>query len=260
METAHAAAAAALREGRAFVRPRAHTISVRGDDAELWLNDLATAGVASLRPGDSVRSLVLTPTGRIRADVVVLRTDGGFLLVQSVDQPERVDDLLGRYLLSSAVELADAHLAAVLLPSEAGWRATLEPPSGAVEIDERAAERWRIESAVARFPVDLDEESLPAEAGLDVPPVTDTRKGCFLGQESVARVRNLGHPTRVVVAFKASQRVAAGAPVTTDGGAVGVVTSATDPGPNGVSLLARIRWDARDAAHLSSGATALRRG
>jgi folate-binding protein YgfZ len=249
---------AALADGRAFVRPRAQVVAVRGDDAERWLNDLVTTGVARLRPGESARSLLLSPTGRIRAAFDVLRMRDGFLLIQFPDQPEPVDAILAPYVLSSAVELAVVDARPTLVTDGHAWRATLDPPSDAVEVEQEAFERWRIERAIAVFPVDLDPDSLPAEAGLDVPPVTDTGKGCFLGQESVARIRNLGHPTRLVIPLEAAE-IAAGAVVrTADGADVGVVTSANSTGAGRTVLLARIRWDARETALLTESGVALR--
>ncbi|HEY3264946.1 MAG TPA: hypothetical protein VGK12_07295 [Actinomycetota bacterium] len=251
----------ALRERRAYVRPKARVVAVGGADAERWLQDLVTAGVAGLPSGGSVRSLILSPTGRIRADVHVVRTADGFLIVQPLDQPEAVDAVLGPYVLSSTVEIAPASTPPVLVPDDGGWHASLEPPTGARQVDDAAAERWRIESGVPAYPVDLDGESLPAEAGLDVPPVTDTAKGCFLGQESVARVRNLGHPTRVVVALLSEASTAPGDPVVTGEGVVGAVTSAADGAGGRTAVIARVRWDARDAElRTASGAVLRRRG
>jgi folate-binding protein YgfZ len=248
----------ALRERRAFVRPRARVLTVAGADAEGWLQDLVTAGVAGLPDGASLRSLILSPIGRIRADIHMLRSGARFLLVQTLDQPEPIDAVLSPYVLSSSVEIAPEETSPVLVPDAAGWRAVREPPPAAEEVDDAAAERWRIEAGLAAFPVDLDEESLPAEAGLDVPPVTDTAKGCFLGQESVARVRNLGHPTRLVVALEADGAASSGDLVVAGGDTVGVVTSAARAG-DATAVIARVRWDARDAAVRTAAGVALRR-
>ena len=98
----------ALEEGRAFFDLSAYrTVRVTGADARAWLHDLVTSDVASLEPGGSQRSLLLTPTGRIRADLVVALDDEGFLLLQSPDQPDDVGALLARYVLSSDVSLQD---------------------------------------------------------------------------------------------------------------------------------------------------------
>jgi folate-binding protein YgfZ len=104
------------------------------------------------------------------------------------------------------------------------------------------------------FPADLDQESLPAEAGLDGPPVTDRSKGCFLGQEAVAKVANRGHPTRVVLAVDVGGPVATGEQVLADGRAAGAVTSAW-----GDSGLVRLRWEARDLDLSTASGTPIRR-
>ncbi len=99
-----------------------------------------------------------------------------------------------------------------------GWTAAWEAPDdGSVPVGPEALEAWRIRHGLARFPVDLDADSLPAEAGLDVEPVIDRTKGCYLGQESVARVRNLGHPPRVVLGVRAETPLRPGAPVRSNG-------------------------------------------
>jgi hypothetical protein len=234
----------ALDESRAFVNgTRLRAVEVTGTDAGRWLNDLVTAPVEDIPPGGMARSLLLTPTGRVRADFHIVRTDGGFLLLQEPDQPTAIDDLLRPYVLSSEVALqraAGAHI--VLVPSDRGWMVARAAGDGAVEASAEAGEVWRIRRGVPRFPTDLDEESLPAEAGLEY--LIDFTKGCFLGQEAVAKVRNLGHPPRAVLALRAAVPVRSGEPVLADGREVGAVSSAA-PSREGFAVLARVRWDAR---------------
>jgi len=117
--------------------------------------------------------------------------------------------------------------------------------------------QWRIRHGLARFPVDLDPDSLPAEAGLDVEPLIDRTKGCYLGQESVARVRNLGHPPRVVLGVRAESSLRPGAPVRSNGADVGLVTS-VEPRA-GLAGIVRIRWDARDRELSADGGIPLER-
>src|SRR3954464_5772226 len=82
---------AALLTGRAFVDVSAYRkVRVHGEDAVGWLHDLLTAAIPGLVPGASCRSLLLTPTGRIRADVPVLRRDEDVVLTRSAGQPDRV--------------------------------------------------------------------------------------------------------------------------------------------------------------------------
>ena len=72
-----------------------------------WLQDLVTADVEGMPDRRSLRSLLLTPTGRIRADFHVAAVDGSFLLLQAPEQPEGVDAILRPYVLSSDVQIED---------------------------------------------------------------------------------------------------------------------------------------------------------
>jgi tRNA-modifying protein YgfZ len=138
------------------------------------------------------------------------------------------------------------------------WTAAWEArDDGSIPAGPEALEAWRIRHGLARFPVDLDADSLPAEAGLDIEPVIDRSKGCYLGQESVARVRNLGHPPRVVVGVRAEAPLRPGAPVRSQGARVGSVTS-VEP-REGSSAMVRIRWDARDTELTADGGIVLER-
>ena len=245
---------------------------VSGTDARGWLNDLVTTDVASLDRFDGRPSLLLSPTGRIRASVHVLGAGGGaFFLAQAADQPEPIGSLLAPYVLSADVAIREVPVRIFAIPGRADApdgiagahgpsvlgggidvlagtghepeveilrtelsRQGLEPASTA------AVELRRIERGDPRFPIDLDVDSLPAEAGLDAAPVTDRSKGCFLGQESVAKVANLGHPPRVVLAMRGRRPVTAGEPVLRDREPVGVITSAA-----GHLAIVRVVWHAR---------------
>lgn len=261
----------ALEEGRAYVDLSGwRKVLVSGADAVSWLNDLVTAGVDGLHEGQSRRSLLLTPTGRIRADFHLVRVPHGVLLVQDPSQPGPVDSLLEKYVLSADVAMEDAtgSLALFSLPGAAEapgglpWSRPSVLGSGIdvlvlaerrdetrkalgwtlLPVPDRAVEAWRILRGVPRFPVDVGEDSIPAEAGLEA--TIDFTKGCFLGQESVARVRNLGHPPWVVLALRSSGQASPGDPVFAGDREVGSVTSAVRA-EQGTAVLARVRWEAR---------------
>jgi hypothetical protein len=252
----------ALDDGRAVLDLDGWTLTeVRGAEAEGWLNDLVTASTEGIRNGEAVRSLLLSPTGRIRADFHVLRSPAGegFLLLQGPGQPDAVATLLTPYVLSSDVELAAADPTGLLVTPRTGpgWTATRDGPSDPMPVGAEAVEAWRIRHGIARFPVDLNADSLPAEAGLDVEPVIDRTKGCYLGQESVARVRNLGHPARVVLAVRADAPLQPGLAVLAEGAQAGTVTSVEPDGGSGAMV--RVRWDARKADLTASGGIPLER-
>jgi folate-binding protein YgfZ len=244
---------AALRAGRGFVDVSdRRVVRVGGGDAVGWLHDLLTADIAGLPPGAACRSLLLSPTGHVRADVQVIRRADDVLLVQDEAQPDDIRAALTPYVLSSDVALDDASgdLVILALPHAAGFpggttgampsclgpgvdvigpaadapvrRAALEE-AGFLEVHSAAAEAWRILEGRPRMGAEFDQRSLPAEARLD--GLIDTTKGCFLGQESVARVRNLGHPPRVLRHVQGSHPLDVGAPVRNGDAIVGAVTS-----------------------------------
>jgi folate-binding protein YgfZ len=257
-------------------------VLVTGSDAPGWMNDLLAADLAGMNPGEIRRSVLLSPTGRIRADVAVVRRDPGHLLVQHPSQPGAIDALLLPYVLSSDVALEDvtADLAILSLPERGrteiaplpeGWdlyspsclgpgmdligpttgleeaRRTLDRAlPGLIEASNEAVEAWRIARAMPRFPVDLTPESLPHETDLEDAVAYD--KGCYLGQEAVARVRNLGHPPFVLVALRAGGPVSPGDTVLAAGEDAGIVTSATPLEDGRTALIARVKWGSRDAA------------
>lgn len=265
----------ALREERAFVDlSDRRKVRVSGADAVPWLHDLLTADIASLPRGGAVRSLLLSPTGRIRADVHVTRGEGDVLILQEPAQREHIGLLLHPYLLSSDVRLEDAtHDLAVLSvlgaaarlvgrpgtsPSALGPGVDVITPTGKpawrvedalvkadlVEAGPDDVEAWRVLRGLPRMGMDFGEDSLPAEAGLET--AIDFTKGCFLGQESVARVRNLGHPPRVLRHVSTDGELRPGEVVLSGVTTVGEVTSAAIAGGETVAIV-RVRWEAADA-------------
>jgi len=275
----------ALDEGRAYAELEQVALAlVSGSDARAWLNDLVTTDVQTLDRFQSRPSLLLGPTGRIRASFHVLALgDRDYALAQPVDQPEPIFNALAPYVLSSNVALAPSRLRLFAVPGGAvppdrfgnAYRPSILgggydllvlsdeeafedlrrdlASEGLLPAGPEVVEARRIRRGEAAFPRDLDTDSLPAEAGLDVAPVTDRAKGCFLGQEAVAKVANLGHPTRIVFPVEAAAPIHEGETVRTGSGAdVGLLTSAVDR-----LGIVRVRWDARDADLATSSGTLL---
>jgi hypothetical protein len=179
----------ALRDGKAFVDlSEWRKVLVRGTEAAAWLNDLLSAELEGLAVGGARRSLLLSPTGRIRADLTVARLEDGFLLVQDPRQPGAIDRLLDPYVLSSDVRLDDRteELALFAFPGSepppmdsvqvyrpsslgegadavaaSGNRESLRAGVELVEAGPEAVEAWRIERGAVRFGADLGEDSLP---------------------------------------------------------------------------------------------------
>ena len=100
-------AALARRDARRSISPIYRKVRVQGGEARSWLHDLVTTDVAIAQPGQARRSLLLDPTGHIRADLHVACDDDGFWLFQAPDQPDHIGRALAPYVLSSDVRLAD---------------------------------------------------------------------------------------------------------------------------------------------------------
>ena len=102
--------------------------------------------------------------------------------------------------------------------------------SGAVDVDEATAEALRIEGGVPRFHRDMDEATIPLEAGIESRAISLT-KGCYVGQEVIIRVLHRGHGrvARKLVGLSWIDGAVpeSGAKVQHDGRDVGEVTSAT---------------------------------
>jgi folate-binding protein YgfZ len=131
----------------------------------------------------------------------------------------------------------------LIAPSSERERIVTELSRRFAQATEDDAEAWRVAAGIPHVGIDTADGDLPQEAALEGSVAFD--KGCFVGQEAVAKTRNLGHPRRVLVAFAADGSVAAREAVLVDGVEVGSVTSAA-PVRGGSRGLARIRWADRD--------------
>jgi folate-binding protein YgfZ len=119
--------------------------------------------------------------------------------------------------------------------------------AGAVQTPEAVAEIVRVEHGRPRYGVDLDESVMPAEAGIVERAVSFT-KGCYVGQETVARLHWKGKPNRHLRGLKLSAPVPAGAAVTVAGvadaearevGRVGSAVVSPAAGPIALAILRR---------------------
>ena len=119
-----------------------------------------------------------------------------------------------------------------------------------------ALEFFRIDQGVGQFGLDTDERTLPLDAGLT--DALDLDKGCFPGQEVLARINNLGHPAHSPARFECvgAIEIEQGATVvgSVDGKTeeIGRVTSvASIPGLDRTVALGNLKWSHRDAREAS---------
>ncbi len=133
----------------------------------------------------------------------------------------------------------------------AGLRAALAA-RGAVPVPEAAAEVLRVEHGRPRFGAELDEATIPQEAGLNERAVSFT-KGCYVGQETVARLYYKGKPNRHLRGLRLSEAVEPGTELTLGGKPVGRLGSVADSPVFGPIGLALVRREAEPGAALSAG-------
>ncbi len=189
-------------------------------------------------PGETRPSFLLGPQGKLLFLLWVVRdTDR----VGLVTDPGRGGDLastLGRYRIRVDVEIeAETGPVSLVMGERDGYDVSWPGvprrlvvgdvpglPTGTVE----EYERLRIAAGVPAWGRDVDEGTIPHESGL-VPVSVDFDKGCFLGQELVARIDSRGGntPRHLRLLDSGDRTLEVGAVLTKDGKEVGTVTSAT---------------------------------
>lgn len=123
---------------------------------------------------------------------------------------------------------------------------------GAVPVPEAVAEVVRVEVGRPRYGVDLDETTIPQEADLNERAVSFT-KGCYVGQETVARLFYKGKPNRHLRGLRLSAPVASATELTLDGKRVGAVGSVVVSPAHGPIALALVRREAEPGTTVSVG-------
>jgi tRNA-modifying protein YgfZ len=209
-------------------------LRVSGPDAATFLQGQFTNDLSKLTSGGSAYGLWLDRKGRVIADSQVICSSEGesFSIVSLGSSADVIAKHLGDHIIADEVEIADetANFKAVALigPGAAAWLATQEvaglrfpgrralgenwewvyPVTGSATVepaladlghaDAMAIERMRIEASIPAVPADIGPADLPNEGGLDEVAISYS-KGCYLGQEVMARVKNLGRVRRRLV-------------------------------------------------------------
>jgi folate-binding protein YgfZ len=254
----------------AAARPRAY-VSVDGPDAGAYLNRMVSNEIEELPVGGVCEALLLTPKARVVAPMVVWRrTEDGFLLLTEPDAGERLARELLRGRFAAKCDIAvEEHRSVVVLGEDEVVVETgaalpnndyalpavelldAEPPETAESIPESELERLRILARTPRLGRELDDRVMPAEAGLEQRAISFT-KGCYPGQEPVARLHFRGHPNRTlrVVALDDGGLPEYDAELVLEGKPVGRVTSAARDPERGIVALAYVRREVPVGARL----------
>jgi len=137
-------------------------------------------------------------------------------------------------------------------PADAGRLREALTGAGAVEVGPEAAEVVRIEAGIPRFGTEMSAETMPAEAGIVERAISFT-KGCYIGQEPVARLHYKGRPNRHLRGLELSAPATPGAGLVLGEKEVGRIGSACVSPARGPLALAIVRREAEPGAELAVG-------
>jgi folate-binding protein YgfZ len=235
---------------KAALRPRTY-VRVNGPDAADFLQRMVSNDVLA---AESCDALLLTPKGRVISPLLVWRRgDDDFLLLTEPELGEIVRAHLTRMRFAAKCEIAlEDHVSTIVfgggegIPNRDYGAEAVEVLDSDVDatVDEGELERLRIEAGTPRWGREIDERILPAEAGLDERAIS-FEKGCYPGQEPIARLHYRGHVNRRLRVL-AAENAEPGAEVRFGDKVVGRVTSAVP----GVAL-AYVRVEVPDDADLT---------
>ena len=202
--------------------PRAY-LRVAGPDAADYLQRMVSNDVEALAVGESCEALLLTAKARVIAPLrVIRRAADDFLLLTDPELGEPVRTELVRMRFAAKTEIEpEEHESWLVL----GGEEVLDERPAGDEVEEEQLERWRIESGIPRWGREIDDRILPAEAGLDETHISFS-KGCYPGQEPIARQRYRGKVNRRLRVLEIDGEAEPGDDLLLDGKKVGRITSA----------------------------------
>jgi len=247
-------------------------VRLRGAEAAEFLQGQVTNDVEALQPGQGCYAALLNHKGKMRLDMRILRgpdwiwidTEPGAdaALLKTIETyslgrdvtwesaDEGIVSLVGEFELD-AMPPEEEHAwvegeRGIYVRTYAGVDVIGHdlPPADASEGD---AECVRIEAGIPRFGLDMDGDTIPQEAGINERAVSFT-KGCYVGQETVARLFYKGKPNRHLRGLKLSRPAEHGQPIALGERAVGRIGSACVSPTHGPIALAIVRREAEPGA------------
>jgi tRNA-modifying protein YgfZ len=269
-------------------------LRLTGAEAADYLQGQVTNDVEALTPGTGCYAALLNHKGKMLTDMRVLRgedfiwvdtePDGLPALVRnasmfSIGRDVRHEDVTGAYAILSLIgPEARARLDnppparehgftegehGLYVATDLGVDVVCPRPDadavrealGVEEVSEEAAECLRIESGRPRFSIDVGTDTIPQEAGLNERAVSFT-KGCYVGQETVARLHYKGKPNRHLRGLRLTDAVGPGAEIRLGERVVGEVGSVAESPALGPIALAVIRREAEPGAIVEVGSSA----
>jgi folate-binding protein YgfZ len=207
-----------------------------GSDRFSWLQGMVSNDVRLLEAGvPRIQACILNATGHMLAEAAIVRRSDSLLLDLDRAVAERILRLLDDYIITEDVEIVDqsdflACLSVQGPQAKEGWVRALagedalvvpadrtgeggfdlyvkavDAPAlreklagaGAIPVGEEAAEALRVEAGIPAWGAELDESVIPLEANLEATHIC-YQKGCYVGQEIIARIHSRGHTNRAL--------------------------------------------------------------
>jgi folate-binding protein YgfZ len=267
----------ALAEGKAWadLSHRA-IIEISGADRLTWLHSLTTQHLEKLQPGEWREALILDPQGHVEQQLFLVDDGSSVFIHLDQDKKESFIAYLEKMKFMLRVDVKDvsSDYAIFRAPGKSddlGGPYALVPRAEVSSMAEAfnasnlqvgiwALEAERIASGRARIGMDTDHKSIPNELGA-LNKSVHMNKGCYRGQETVAKVFNLGHPPRRLVLLhldgSSVDLPKHGDPITLEGKEIGFVGSVARHHELGPIALAVIkRTTPADAVLMADGVAA----
>jgi folate-binding protein YgfZ len=206
-----------------------------GPDRVRYLNGQVTSDVTGLKEGQVGYAAVCTAKGRMEGDVYIAEHGGEFFLDADGDLRESLGARLEKYLIADDAVFEDvtaswslSHVFGAMAPPVPESAFALRharfglpghdvwiPGSDAVimgdSVEADVVETLRLESGLPKWGAELTVNTLPPEAGPHLLAAISYTKGCYVGQETIARLKSVGHVNRTLV-FLQSESTAFPAP------------------------------------------------
>jgi folate-binding protein YgfZ len=252
----------ALEEGTAFANlSHLPALAITGVDRLSWIHSLSTQDVEKLAPGEWKSGYILDPQGHLEFPLLMVDDGATLFLFTEIATHQELSNFLNAMRFTLRVEVRDASAEVALFKApgktdEIGGPYALVPRGEiesmkasfaltTTEVGTWALDAHRVALGQPRFGFESDAKTIPNEIGL-LNIAVHMNKGCYRGQETVAKVFNLGKPPRRLTLLHLDgsgvDLPTTGTPVTLDGKAIGFLGTVArhhELGPIALALVKR---------------------